>query len=206
MNSRKDGASVLRLLELCLILTKESVESNGLIPRPCPVQPWVAWEMNGEHEGIVARTWVLRTMLYCCKLDESRLVSFLCLGGTTKNLNAVTGCLEGSCALWSIVAGWLQAQTVLKMQSSQDCWRWGARAQCYNSDLQNVWLCTSFWPVFLLRQFIVCHSCRFSPCSKNMVTNTVFLAYYFEHFFCHFTGLPFAPHKGRTLIFAVRSS
>lgn len=48
-----------------------------------------------------------------------------------------------------------------------------ARAQFYNSDLQNVWLCSSFWPLWLPRQFIVCQSCMFSPCSKNVVTNTV---------------------------------
>lgn len=62
--------------------------------------------LNREHGGIVARTWALRNILYCYTLDESRLVSFLCLGGTTKNLNAVTGCLEGSCALL-VRCGWL---------------------------------------------------------------------------------------------------
>lgn len=55
---------------------------------------------------MVARAWALRTKLYCFKLDESRLVSFLCLGGTKKNFNAVTGCLEGSYAL-QLHCGWL---------------------------------------------------------------------------------------------------
>lgn len=83
-----------------------SLELDYLVPEPCSVQPWVAWQMNGEHGEIVARTWALRTILYCCKLEESRLVSFLCLGGITKNLNVVADCLEGSCALL-VHCGWL---------------------------------------------------------------------------------------------------
>lgn len=48
--------------------------------------------------------------------------------------------------------------------------------------------------------------CVFPPCSKNVLTNTVFLAYYFEHFFCQLTGLPILPPKCKTLIFVVSSS
>lgn len=62
-----------------------SLELDDLVPKPCSVQPWVAWQMNGWHGGIVARTWAVRTVLYCCKLEERRLVYFLCLGGITKN-------------------------------------------------------------------------------------------------------------------------